>query len=70
MTITRFKPEPARQWDKKTHGDPLFTVLIDTLFDQENRIRVLEGKAPVSRQQALQAFKQRLKERPGRKVQQ
>ncbi len=60
MTIKRFKSEPTKQWDKQVRSDPLFKVIIDILIVHENRIRVLEGKAPITRKQALQAFKQRL----------
>lgn len=63
MAQQRLKPVPLHQWEVRVRGDPLFLVLIDTLFDHENRIRVLEGKPEITKQQALQAFRNRLQGR-------
>lgn len=62
MSIRRFKPARLQQWDTLVRADSLFRVLIEVLFDHENRIRALEGKAPITKNQALQAFKQRLRD--------
>lgn len=48
----------AGEFDRDVVRDPVLRVLLRVMFDQENRLRVLEGRAAISEAQARTALKQ------------
>jgi hypothetical protein len=51
------RPDLAARFDRAIQNDPLLKTLFEVMFDQENRIRTLEGNPPVSRSQALTSLR-------------
>ena len=49
MTVKRIgKPRiaPDKEFDRRQRNDPVMAILVERLFQHENRLRVLEGRAP------------------------
>jgi len=61
MSAIRWKTDAdrGRRFDKDIKHDPVLRALFETLFDQEKRLRVLEGKPPLSKAQARAALRSR-----------
>jgi len=56
MGAERWKSAAERdlgnQFDRRIKSDPLLKTLLEVMFNQENRIRTLEGRPTISRSQA------------------
>jgi hypothetical protein len=49
MTVKRIgKPRiaPDKEFDRRQRNDPVMAILVETLFQHENRLRNLEGRSP------------------------
>jgi len=63
MGARRLKPEgvaaaaAAKAFDRQARADPVVRALMEHLFEMENRVRKLEGKAPVNRAAVRAAFR-------------
>ena len=60
MSARRWRPGTATQeFDRKISGDRVLRALFEVMFDQENRLRALEGRPALTRKQAQAALRQR-----------
>lgn len=61
MGASRWKSAAERdlgiQFDRRITSDPILRTLFEVMFEQENRLRVLENRPAVTRAQALASLR-------------